>query len=289
MTGIFVCKKCHVEAYKKNSRYLLRIWTFSGYSSIFNVVVIGTMAAGVSNHLIQSMHYSMERGMRHYLDDMQWKKIIDTLQFNMQCCGFASYKDWHTISWMSATHVINSSEIIHHTFPLSGQHLYLPAVPWSCCKLDYYRQCFHDPIQQYQYVDDWARLTAESVNHVGCMELLRQPIELSFLLFVLATYLLFFLQIALTIVSRYIYTSYKSAVILGDPFGVAPGWILDKSDFGYGNGPGVYDIMHDTRATSSGASTMDDEESDNDSGEFHTPPHYNNDGYRVSREQLLMR
>lgn len=99
---------------RKNSRYLLRIWTYSGYSSIFNMVVIGTMAAGVSNHLMRSMHYSMERGMRHYLDDMQWKKVIDTLQYSMQCCGFTSYKDWHTISWMSAWHVINSSEIIRN-------------------------------------------------------------------------------------------------------------------------------------------------------------------------------
>lgn len=73
--------------------------------------------------------------------------------------------------------------------------MYYPAVPWSCCRLDYAKQCFHDPLQQILDSKNWDQLSAESVYNIGCIEILREPVENSFLLFILFSYLLTFLQV----------------------------------------------------------------------------------------------
>lgn len=67
------------------------------------------MSVGVSNHIVRSMHHSMIRGMKRYLKDFTWKRIIDNLQYKLHCCGSKSYTDWHQISWVSTYQIINSS------------------------------------------------------------------------------------------------------------------------------------------------------------------------------------
>lgn len=69
---------------------------------VFNMVIIGTMIAGLSNHIYRSVHHSLERGMVLYLKDVVWKNAIDKLQYTMHCCGVHGHEDWHRILWFNS-------------------------------------------------------------------------------------------------------------------------------------------------------------------------------------------
>lgn len=45
------------------------------------------------------------------------------------------------------------------------------------------------------------------------------------------------------LVTRLLYTSCRNAVILGEPKGPAPGWILGRGDCGYNRGKSLGEIM----------------------------------------------
>lgn len=74
------------------------------------------------------------------------------------------------------------------------ENLLLPILPWSCCKLNFPMQCFHDPMQQKQSQHIWAEqpnLIIESINTDGCLSILRRPIENGIIAFIVfATFLI---------------------------------------------------------------------------------------------------
>lgn len=45
--------------------------------------------------------------MKTYLTDLESKESIDKIQYDLECCGFESYKDWHDIEWMDDS-IINT-------------------------------------------------------------------------------------------------------------------------------------------------------------------------------------
>lgn len=72
--------------------------------------------------------------------------------------------------------------------------------PWSCCKLNYPAQCFHDPIQQIfesEIIGSQTESALESINKNGCIENMKQPLETGFLLFIITAYITFFIQVCL--------------------------------------------------------------------------------------------
>lgn len=111
-------------------------------------------------------------------------------------------------------------------------------------------QCLHDPLQQAQSAHLWKeqpKLVVESINTDGCLNKLRGPIRLSMIGFLIICifliilqvfgieYIQFFLittinvfQFAIIIVSRLLYTSAKNAIILRDPEGESPGYLLTR-------------------------------------------------------------
>lgn len=40
------------------------------------------------------------KAMEKYSENSFYKKQIDRLQFEFQCCGSNKYNDWYNISWM---------------------------------------------------------------------------------------------------------------------------------------------------------------------------------------------
>lgn len=85
---------------------------------------------------------------------------------------------------------------------LSKDHLHLPVVPWSCCKLDFPMQCFHDPLQQPESAHIWSddpELVTESIYEVGCLQILRSPVQTS-----LSIYIVLVVFIVIIHVIRYI-------------------------------------------------------------------------------------
>ncbi|XP_077787357.1 tetraspanin-15-like isoform X2 [Podarcis muralis] len=62
-------------------------------------------------------HSTVQDGIRHYYDDLDFKNILDFVQQKFSCCGGDEFRDWH----VNPYHSCNSSG------PLSC------GVPYTCC------------------------------------------------------------------------------------------------------------------------------------------------------------
>ncbi|NXV73510.1 TSN15 protein, partial [Atlantisia rogersi] len=62
-------------------------------------------------------HSSIQDGIRHYYDDLDFKNILDFVQEKFSCCGGDEYRDWEVNQY----HSCNSSG------PLAC------GVPYTCC------------------------------------------------------------------------------------------------------------------------------------------------------------
>ncbi|KRT80346.1 Tetraspannin, partial [Oryctes borbonicus] len=114
---------------------------------------------------------------------------------------------------------------------LAEEKLRFPVVPWSCCRLKFPMQCLHDPLQQAQSSHLWKeqpKLVVESINTDGCLDKLRAPIRESMIGLLIVCILLVVLQVFIIIVSRLLYTSSKNAIILRNPEGESPGYLLTR-------------------------------------------------------------
>lgn len=81
-------------------------------NTLLNVFILTTMAVGTSKHMVRSLKHSIEKGMKSYLHNSDWKFNIDFWQFSMQCCGVESYDDWFEVVWLNKYQInIESEEI----------------------------------------------------------------------------------------------------------------------------------------------------------------------------------
>lgn len=64
---------------------------------------------------------------------------------------------------------------------------------------------------------------------------------LPFLLFFISVIKLF--QIIIVVISRFLYTSSRNAILLDDPRGTAPGWLFGRGDCGYARGKTLAETM----------------------------------------------
>lgn len=234
LIGIKICDKCYNFAHKKSTGRHLQVWLLSSCNTAVNIVILTYLSAKIAKHIVRSLKHSLEKGVHNYLKDADWKYAIDRWQFMLQCCGVTEYKDWHRSAWIDHYHVNIENDLIKE-FRLSKEHLYLPVVPWSCCRIDFPMQCFHDPIQQVTSKHLWTEqpnLILDSINNEGCHTVLRRPIEQAISIFILITIVIIILQAILLVLLRLLYTSCKSSIILGDPEGVSPGWIFTRRGIG---------------------------------------------------------
>lgn len=88
------------------------IWAIISTNTVINLIIISKMFAKISKHIVRSMRHSLEKGMYKYLSDDAWKRTIDRMQYQMQCCGIDSYKDWYTTAWLTKFHVNENHETI---------------------------------------------------------------------------------------------------------------------------------------------------------------------------------
>lgn len=96
---------------------------------------------------------------------------------------------------------------------MSYDHLHLPILPWSCCRVDFPMQCFHDPLQQIQSQHVWAdqpNLVLESINTVGCLDILREPTENALIGFIIITVFIITVQVRIMFIF-YFYNIWKTA------------------------------------------------------------------------------
>lgn len=231
LIGIKISEKCFNRAHKRSTKKHLICWILAGCNIIANIFVVAVLARYVSSHIVKSMKHSLEKGIRFYLRDADWKIMIDQLQVDFQCCGIASYKDWHNITWLSSRHLDIKSEVVKG-WRLTSDVMHFPVIPWSCCKLDFPMQCLHDPLQQVQSAHLWREqpeFVLESINNEGCLKIIKSPIEKSLTAFVLVGSLIVILQLCIIVLSRLVYTSSRNAVVLRDPYGYSPGWVFGRN------------------------------------------------------------
>ncbi|XP_071050358.1 peripherin-2 [Onthophagus taurus] len=234
LVGMKICEKTIFKAHKKSTKQHLLIWCLIGCNTILNIIILSIVGVKISKHIAKSMRHSLEKGMQSYLTSPMWKRTIDNWQFHMQCCGVNDYKDWYELTWLDKYHIdITQTEV--QSLRLSQDRFHFPVIPWSCCRRSFPMQCLHDPLQQIQSVHLWheqPKLVLESINTEGCLDKLRAPIRWSLIGFtVVCTFLVLF-QLAIIIVSRLLYTSCKNSIILRDPEGESPGYILTRGCIG---------------------------------------------------------
>lgn len=79
---------------------------------MFYLAILAKLVTKVYKHVIRAMVHSFHIGMNKYLKDEVWKISIDEIQYNMQCCGAHSYKEWHETPWLDKYHVNMHSAVI---------------------------------------------------------------------------------------------------------------------------------------------------------------------------------
>ncbi|XP_030763899.1 photoreceptor outer segment membrane glycoprotein 2 isoform X2 [Sitophilus oryzae] len=245
LIGIKICYKCFNQAHKKSTRSLLLLWYCAGTNTVIMLIIIANMSRKVNKHIVKSMKNSIQSGMKSYLTDLDSKETIDTIQYRLECCGDESYKDWQSIEWMDDTMINTKSKEVEE-LRFDKNKLYLPVIPWSCCKIQYPMQCFHDPVQQTALANLWADAPdtiTDSLNVKGCVEKMKAPLGWIIDLITMVISGITILHVITVLVSRILYTSCRNAVLLYDPEGIAPGWIFGRGDCGYARGKTLTEIM----------------------------------------------
>ncbi|XP_034974989.1 tetraspanin-15 isoform X2 [Zootoca vivipara] len=90
--------------------------------TMFAVSFIGMVGSLRDNRtLLKTMnavfHSTVQDGIRHYYDDLDFKNILDFVQQKFSCCGGDEFRDWH----------VNPYHSCNSTGPLSC------GVPYTCC------------------------------------------------------------------------------------------------------------------------------------------------------------
>lgn len=76
------------------------MWSLAACNTVFNGLVLATLAIRTSKHIVRSIRHSLKRGMEKYLTDLTWKFTIDNLQQYSECCGIEGSQDWITNAWI---------------------------------------------------------------------------------------------------------------------------------------------------------------------------------------------
>uniref|UniRef100_A0AAR5PPU1 Tetraspanin n=2 Tax=Dendroctonus ponderosae TaxID=77166 RepID=A0AAR5PPU1_DENPD len=245
LIGLKICQKCVNQAHKKSTKSLLLVWYCAGTNAVITLLIIANMSRKANKHIIKSMKNSIQGGMKTYLSDFESKETIDRIQYELECCGFESYKDWYEVEWIDGT-IINAKSPLVEELRFDQSKLTMPIVPWSCCKVDFPLQCLHDPLQQVGFTNIWVdepNTVSDSLNTKGCVEKMKAPIGWVIDGFIMIISAIVFLHIIIILASRILYTSCRNAILLYDPEGTSPGWVFGRGDCGYARGKTLTEIM----------------------------------------------
>ncbi|XP_049835048.1 photoreceptor outer segment membrane glycoprotein 2-like [Schistocerca gregaria] len=203
------------------------------------------------NQLPSSLH----NGMMNYLSDLEWKQILDSLQQGLCCCGANKYADWLHTPWIHVDFLRENSHtvlrrtgsqpsiLIYRYMRVDGRAL-PPVLPWSCCNPFSLTPCLHDPLQQQRSLSVWRDTPQTAIDTVfekGCLDLILQPMVALLTAIPIVNGCCIVLQVR-AILLRYIYTSARNSVLVGDPGGKAYGWIFGRGDCHFALGSSLMEI-----------------------------------------------
>ncbi|KAH8356236.1 hypothetical protein KR200_002554 [Drosophila serrata] len=138
-----------------NIRLLLDVWLF--YSCVIIAAGFGCVwiiYRGV-DVLENAAETALARGIDMYYSSPEWKLLWDGLQWDKECCGVHTYRDWANADWMPRRDANSSFSIL---------------APYTCCKRSC-ENCFnYVPGKGHTFVTGRQKqLTVDSINMNGCL------------------------------------------------------------------------------------------------------------------------
>ncbi|CAH2108651.1 unnamed protein product [Euphydryas editha] len=150
-----------------------RVWLLSGTLLAANGLLVHAACKTTLKALMKELSSTLRFGMSQYLTEPKWKRFIDTMQIELNCCGADRPNDWHEVPWMNIDFLNEDDDLVMKLSGIDGKVL-LPASPYSCCSPHVLSACFHDPLQQrYREAGGGA---ARSLQRRGCVEAAEAPL-----------------------------------------------------------------------------------------------------------------
>ncbi|CAH2991038.1 unnamed protein product [Chilo suppressalis] len=204
-----------------------RMWLVNGTVVAANGMLVYAACRGTLKALMNELSSSLRIGISQYLTEPTWKRLMDTMQIELSCCGVEKPSDWHEIPWINMDFLNEESDLVMKMASADGKVL-PPVSPYSCCTPRVLAACYHDPLQQSECRELWSGspLLPASLHARGCVEAVRQPLTKALLALHLFNALVLILQVVITVLTQLLRTSARSAVLRGDCAGPGQGWLI---------------------------------------------------------------
>ncbi|NXU79415.1 TSN15 protein, partial [Oreotrochilus melanogaster] len=101
----------------RDNRTLLKVFLWKIINLFHSGVLFLWLFGFFSPQMNAVFHSSVQEGIRHYYDDLDFKNILDFVQEKFSCCGGDEYQDWR----------VNQYHSCNSTGPLAC------GVPYTCC------------------------------------------------------------------------------------------------------------------------------------------------------------
>ncbi|XP_026314744.1 photoreceptor outer segment membrane glycoprotein 2 [Hyposmocoma kahamanoa] len=209
---------------------LSRFWMISGSCVAVNGLLVYAACRCTLKDLMKELSSSLRIGISQYLTEPMWKRLLDTMQIELSCCGTEKPSDWHETPWINMDFLNEESEIVMKLAGADGKVL-PPVSPFSCCTPRVLAACYHDPLQQAEWREVWSGgspLPSASLHTRGCVEAVRQPLTKALLGLQLFNVLVFLFQIIIVILTQLLRRSALDAVLSGDWDGEGRGYLFGR-------------------------------------------------------------
>lgn len=160
--GFFLLKLFDVEKKKKINWFLFLCIVVSLVMIVITLVLVISIIAHIY-HAHEGLHNGITEAMMNYSGNSVYKKQIDRLQIEFQCCGSKKYDEWYTITWYDKNLLKNSE-----TDNSEGN------TPFSCCSMASIFPCIHHNIERTGKVYLYTPEQNLSISTRGCYGRLRE-------------------------------------------------------------------------------------------------------------------
>ncbi|XP_059055598.1 RDS/peripherin-like protein xRDS35 [Achroia grisella] len=118
--------------YWPRASVVTRVWLASGIMVAANGILVYAACRGTLKALMKELSSSLRIGISQYLTEPTWKRLMDTMQVELNCCGADTPSDWHEIPWLNMDFFNEDNNLIMR---LAGpdSRLVFPVSPYSCC------------------------------------------------------------------------------------------------------------------------------------------------------------
>ena len=212
------------------NRMKLRHFLFA-YIIFMLCVSVTILAGGIMcfthiQHLHESFHGGITEAMEKYRDNHEYKKELDLLQLQYHCCGNEDYNDWFEVSWIHTDYLnIQSAEELADIEAAGGY--ITDDAPFSCCSPDSHRPCIHHQVRDNSAHISYNHIEHVTLNVIGCRDALMNFFGDQLLMNGGgAVTIVFFLQVILAVIARFLQTSLSAAAVSSDPTAPSYGFLF---------------------------------------------------------------